>query len=184
MGNWGEDFLEKTFNINYDEMRALLLYQYLVETREKADKSNTKGKKESTASYANSLYKDLLAPTVRYRETIWRRSIIKCLSSLDKDEIGKELEGKSIFDTKLYTNGLSRYYECLLFVACLFELNRCSEKDIPKFRLVTSYPYDIIIRSYLKLISPSSKRARSVAAFQENHANRVTERLITYLFKD
>ena len=184
MGNWGEDFLEKTFNINYDEMRALLLYQYLVETREKADKSNTKDKKERKTSYINTLYRDLLSTPVRYWDRNWRRSLKMCLSGLDKYEAGKEVEGKSIFETKLFTNNLSKYYEALLFVTCLFELNRCSENDIPEFRLILSLPFDRIIRFYMGILLPSTKRRRFGAPPSESFVNRITDRLIAYLFKD
>ena len=184
MGNWGEDFLEKTFNISYDDLRSLLKYQYFVETKEKADKSNTKDKKESNTLYIDALYKDLSSTLSARQRDFWELSLQKTLTSLDKYEIGKEYEDKSIFETKLYTNGLSRYYETLLFVTCLFELNRCPENEIPAFRFVLPLPFGRIIRSYMKILSPSSKRVRTVASVPEFLVNRVTGRLMTYLFKD
>lgn len=131
MGNWGEDFLEKTFNINYDEMRALLLYQYLVETKEKANASNTKDKNVSDTSYANELYRDLSATIDKNLDAYWDYYFKNVLKNLEKYDVGKDFEGESVFDTRLFTKNLSRYYENLLFITCLFELNRCSESKIP-----------------------------------------------------
>ena len=101
MGNWGEDFLEKTFNISYDDLRSLLKYQYFVETKEKADKSNTKDKKESNTLYIDALYKDLSSPFSARQRDFWESSLQRTLTSLDKYEIGKEYEDKSIFETSL-----------------------------------------------------------------------------------
>ena len=183
MGNWGEDFLEKTFNIDYDDLISLLKYQFYVETKEKAEDSNTKSKKADISSYADDLYRDLSATIYMRRGNFWENSLQRNLSNLEKYKMDKELEGATVFDTKLYTKGLSRYYETLLFVTCLFELNRCPENKIPIFRYVLPLPFDRILIAYKGILYPSSKRAPNRKDLTSYYADRVSDRLIVYLFK-
>ena len=116
MGNWGEDFLEKTFKVTYDEIRKVLLYQYLVETKEKANASNTKDKNVNDTSYANELYRDLSATIDKNLDAYWDYYFKNVLKNLEKYDVGKDFEGESVFDTRLFTKNLSRYYENLLFL--------------------------------------------------------------------
>ena len=182
MGNWDEVFLKKTFNVNYDEIKKLLSYQYFVETREKADDSNAKDKKENDTSYADALYKDLSAPIRTRLERYWKNNVRYNLTIVDRYGIAEDFDGKSIFETKLFTNNLSKYYEALLFVTCLFELNRCPKKDIPTFRNIFPPPFESMLICYGEILS--HKRILFDDIQKRRFVNRVADRLIIYLFND
>ena len=182
MGNWGEDFLEKTFNITYDEIRKVLLYQYLVETKEKAN--DIKDKRKGDTSYSDALYSDL-SGTIRRDLELYRDYYLQnILHNLGKYDIGKDFEGESVFDTRLFTKNLSRYYENLLFVTCLFELNRCPENKIPELSDYFSLSFIRLLSLYEEMLYPSSKRERLNYPVFDLDFDSEADRSITYMFEN
>ena len=125
-----EGFLNEFFGVTYENIKILLIYQYDIEKNNKDSVILNDDRLKGT-SKTEYFHRYISAKTVQ-GESYDRPSYVLHNFQDTRDEILKHkklveeycLLDKSVCESMLFTDGLSSYYDILLFVACMFDMHR------------------------------------------------------------